>query len=243
MQLADKIALVTGGGSGIGLATALALAKEGCRVAIAGRNGEKLRAAAEGQTEGPPIISRACDVAEPADVAGLFDWLRQQIGAPEILVNSAGINVRRRSMAELDPGDWEQMIRINQTGAFHCIRAALPEMRRRQAGLIVNISSVSGKRASALGGPGYCASKFALAGLGTAIGLEERANGIHVTNIYPGEVATPILAQRPTPVPPERLAAMLRPEDIAEMVVAIARLPDRAIVPELVITPMYQEYA
>ncbi len=243
MQLDGRIALVTGGGSGIGLATAAALAREGCRVAITGRNGEKLRKAAEGLSRSPPILSRPCDVADRNQVAELFEWLRQEAGAPEILVNSAGINVRRRMMAELDPADWDQMMAINVTGAYHCIRAALPEMRKRRTGLIVNISSISGKRASALGGPGYCASKFALTGLGTAVGLEERANGIHMTNIYPGEVATPILEQRPTPVPPERLAAMLQPEDIAQMVLAIARLPDRAIVPELVITPMYQEYA
>ena len=135
------------------------------------------------------------------------------------------------------------MLAINATGAFNCIYAALPGMRQRRSGLIVNISSIAGKRALKLAGVGYCASKFAMTAIGTAVGLEERANGIRVTNIYPGEVNTPILAQRPTPVPPERLAQMLQPADIAALVVAIARLPDRVIVPELVITPLYQEYA
>jgi len=161
----------------------------------------------------------------------------------DILVNSAGINVSRRAMAELDPADWDRMMAINTTGSFNCIHAALPGMRARKSGLIINISSIAGKRAMKLGGVGYCASKFALTALGTTVGLEERANGIRVTNIYPGEVNTPILAQRPIPVPPEKLAQMLQPEDIAACVVTIAKLPPRALVPELIITPLYQEYA
>lgn len=243
MELKGKIALVTGGGSGIGLATAIALAREGCRVAITGRDEQKLARAVADYIGDPPIVGYPCDVADRSQVQRLFDQVRNQLGAPEILVNSAGINVRLRKMSELDPADWDRMMAVNVTGAFNCLRAALPDMRKKRSGLIINISSISGKRASALGGPGYCASKFAITGLGTAVGLEERANGIHMTNIYPGEVATPILQYRPTPVAPEKLAQMLQPEDVAAMVVAIARLPERAIVPELVITPMYQEYA
>jgi NADP-dependent 3-hydroxy acid dehydrogenase YdfG len=94
-----------------------------------------------------------------------------------------------------------------------------------------------------LAGAAYCASKFALTALGTEIGLEERAHGIRVTNLYPGEVNTPILDQRPTPVPEERKREMLQPEDLGALVVAIARLPARVLVPELVVTPLYQEYA
>ena len=175
--------------------------------------------------------------------AGLVDWFEQQWGTPDVLVNSAGINVARRAIADLDPAEFDRIMAINNTGTFNCIHAVLPGMRSRGSGLIVNISSIAGKRAMKLGGAGYCASKFAVSALATTIGLEERDNGIHVTNIYPGEVNTPILAERPTPVPPEKLAKMLLPEDLAAMVVAIAKLPDRAIVPELVITPLYQEYA
>ncbi len=115
-------------------------------------------------------------------------------------------------------------------------------MRRQGGGLVVNISSIAGKRASKLAGTGYCASKFAMTALGAAVGLEESEHGIHVTNIYPGEVNTPILAERPVPVPPEKRAKMLLPEDIAAMVVALAKLHPRARVHELVITPLYQEY-
>lgn len=243
MDLAGKTALITGGGSGIGLGIALGLAREGCRVAIAGRNESKLASAAARHPGPPPILAHPCDVSDRDSVAALFAWIRANLGSLDILVNSAGINVARRAIAELAPEDWDRMLAINATGAFHCIHAALPDMRRRQGGLIVNVSSIAGKRAMKLGGAGYCASKFAMTALGATVGLEERANGIRVTNVYPGEVNTPILADRPTPVPPARLAQMLVPDDIAAMVVAVAKLPARAVVPELVITPLYQEYA
>ncbi len=244
MTLGNKTVLITGGGSGIGLGIALALAREGCRVAIAGRSEEKLRKAAAGHTGQPPILWQACDVADRGQVQRLFEWLDGQGLLPlDILVNSAGINVAQRKMAELDPADWDRMLAINVTGAYNCAHFALPGMRARRDGLIVNISSIAGKRALTLAGPAYCASKFAMTALGTAVGLEERPNGIRVTNIYPGEVDTPILEQRPVPVPAEKRAKMVHPEDIAACVVTIATLPPHVLVPELVITPLYQEFA
>ncbi len=179
MELQGKTVLVTGGGSGIGLGIGLALAEEGCRVALCGRTEGKLRDGAALFKGQPAILTHACDVADRAGVERMFDWVDDQLGGLDILVNSAG----------------------------------------------------------------YCAAKFAMSAMGTTIGLEERENGIHVTNVYPGEVNTPILADRPTPVGPEKLAQMLMPEDIASVVVTIAKLPARALVPELVITPQYQEYA
>ena len=243
MDLKNETALVTGGGSGVGLGIAKALSREGCRVAIAGRNADKLRAAAEGFGGQPPILHKACDVANRADVAALVQWFEAQLGPVGILVNSAGINVVRRAVAELDPADWDRMMATNTSGPFYTIHAVLPGMHRRGSGLIVNICSISGKRALKLGGAGYCASKFAVSALGASVNLEEREKGIRVTTIYPGEVNTPILEQRPVPVPPERKAEMLQPEDIGALVVAIAKLPDRVMVPELVVTPRYQEWA
>lgn len=244
MELAGKRVLVTGGGSGIGLGIALALAQEGCRVAIAGRGETRLREAAARFVGQPPMVYRTCDVSHRDDVARLFAWLEEQRMLPlDILVASAGINIARRKMCELDPADWDRVLAVNVTGVYNCMHAALPGMRAQRGGLIVNISSIAGKRAMTLGGPAYCASKFAATALGTTVGLEERAHGIRVTNIYPGEVDTPILEQRPVPVPPEKRAQMVHPEDIAACVVTIAKLPPNVLVPELVITPLYQEYA
>jgi NAD(P)-dependent dehydrogenase (short-subunit alcohol dehydrogenase family) len=242
MDLTNKIALVTGGSSGIGLSIAKALAQEGCRVAMVARDPEKLRQAAESYGGKPPLVWYSCDVADRQAVEKLFGWLRESLGPVDILVNAAGINIRRRAVGELDPADWDRVIAVNLNGAFYCTRAALEQMRPKREGLIINISSISGKRALKYSGVAYCASKFGMTALGTCVGIEEWPNGIRVTNIYPGEVDTPILEHRPTPVPPERRAQMLKPEDVAACVLFVAKLPPHVLVPELVVTPLYQEY-
>lgn len=242
ISLSGKTALVTGGGSGIGLGTALALAQEGCRVAIAGRRLDVLKAAAATWKGQPPILVHACDVAQLAEVEKLFAWANQQLGRIDILVNAAGVNIKNRLMSNMAPPDWDRVMAINASGVYHCMYCVLPQMRERRDGLIVNISSISGKRAAALGGVAYNASKFAVAALSTSVANEEIPNNIRVTNIYPGEVDTPILEHRPQPVSEERRAKMLLPEDLGAMVVAIARLPPRAHVPELIIKPTSQEY-
>ncbi|HEX5103437.1 MAG TPA: SDR family oxidoreductase, partial [Pirellulaceae bacterium] len=230
--LSNKTALITGGGSGIGLGTALALAREGCRVAIAGRRLEVLKQAAATWTGKPPILCQAVDVADRGSVEQLFGWAAKELGPIDILVNAAGVNIKNRLMSNMEPPDWDRVLAINATGVYNCMYFVLPQMRQRRDGLIVNISSISGKRAAALGGVAYNASKFAMAALGTSVSNEEVPNNIRLTNIYPGEVDTPILEHRPQPVSAERRAKMLLPEDVGDLVVAIARLPPRAHVPE-----------
>ena len=182
------------------------------------------------------------DVGDRQSVASLFACANEQLGQIDILVNSAGVNIRTRSMAQMSPEQWDQVLAINATGAYNCMYAVLPQMRARRDGLIINISSVAGKRALTLGGIAYCASKFAMTALGTAVANEEAPNGIRVTNIYPGEVNTPILENRPEPVSDERKAAMLQPEDVGALAVTIACLPPRAHVAELIIKPTLQQY-
>lgn len=243
MSLQNKTAVVTGGATGIGLATAKALAAAGCRVVIAGRREDKLREAAASWKGTPSLLIHPVDVADRADVQRLFAWATRELGQIDILVNSAGVNIKQRTMAEIDPADWDRLIAINTTGVFNCLWAVLPAMRARRDGLIVNISSVSGKRASELGGVAYNASKFGCTGLGTSVALEERLNGIRVTNVYPGEVDTPILEHRPKPVTDDHRARILQPEDVGVMIAAIAQLPPRAHVPEIVIKPITASYA
>ncbi len=243
MSLEDKAALVTGGGSGVGLAVAVALAGEGCRVVICGRDEAKLQAAAASHSGSPPIVPCPCDVADRRRVRTMIDWFEAELGPVEILVNSAGINVPKRTMSALEPEDWDRMLAVNLTGTYNVVHAALPGMRRKRGGLIVNICSIAGKRAIPLGGIAYNAAKFGVTALSTTLALEERQYGIRVTNLCPGEVRTPILRQRLTPPPPERLAEMLDPETIADCVLHIAKLPPQAVVRELVITPLYQDYA
>lgn len=242
MTLQGKTVLVTGGATGIGWAIAQAMAHEGCRVAITGRRAERLRAAAATWAGQPPILWQPADVADRASVARLFEWLTDSLGPLDILVNAAGVNIPNRSMAAMRPDQWDEVMAINATGPYNCLYHALPAMRARHEGLVINISSISGKRAGALGGIAYCASKFAMTALGLSAGNECAVDGVRITNIYPGEVNTPILESRPAPVSDERKAAMLQPDDFAELVVAIAHLPPRAHVAEVVIKPTVQEY-
>jgi NADP-dependent 3-hydroxy acid dehydrogenase YdfG len=240
--LAGKTALITGGGSGIGLGAAIALAGEGCRVAISGRRQDVLKTAASAWTAQPPILFHECDVADRGSVERLFAWAANALGPIDILVQAAGVNIKNRMMSNMTPPDWDRVVAINATGVYNCMYAVLPQMRERKDGLIVNISSISGKRAAALGGVAYNASKFAMSALGISIANEEAQNNIRVTTIYPGEVDTPILEHRPSPVSAQRRATMLLPEDVAALVVAICQLPPRAHVPEIVIKPTVAEY-
>ena len=168
---------------------------------------------------------------------------QRELGRVDILVNSAGVNVRNRSMEDLAPEDWDKLMAINATGAYNCIREVLPQMRERRDGLIVNINSTSGVRAGLLGGVAYNASKFALSALGISVVQEVRELGIRVTNVYPGEVETPILDHRPVPVSKEHRARILQPEDVGDVLVTIAALPPRANVSEIIVKPTIQPYS
>jgi NAD(P)-dependent dehydrogenase (short-subunit alcohol dehydrogenase family) len=237
MDLSGKVVLVVGGAGGIGLGIAKAFAAEGSRVVLSDIGEDALKAAAKTAEKGASFHCRACDITDREQVSQLFQWLGDEVGSIDILVNSAGINIAKRMMSDIDPAQFDRVMEVNTTGMFNCIHAALPVMRRKREGLIVNIVSLAGKRVMLLAGLPYCVSKFAAAALGTFVNLEECGNGIKVTNIYPGETNTPIVDKRPSPPPPEKRAQMLQPEDIAACVIAVAKLPPRAVVPELVITP------
>lgn len=239
MDLANKVVLVVGGGSGIGLGIARAFKEEGCKVAIAARSEDALKTAAEPVNGGSPLSWKTCDISDREQVAALFDWVGETLGPVDILVNSAGINIANRTFANVDPAEFDKVMAVNTTGVFNCIHAALPAMREKKEGLIVNINSVAGQHTTTLAGMPYCASKYAASSIGTYTNLEEAQNGIKVTNIYPGETNTPLVDKRPVPPPTEKRAQMLQPEDVAACVITVAKLPPRAIVPELVITPPY----
>ena len=242
INLKGKIALVIGGGGGIGLEIAKSLALEGCNVALADYNEELLKNAEKNAGGSVKFTWKACDITNRDQVAGLFKWLGEELGPIDILVNSAGINVINRMMANVEPKDFDRIMAVNTTGAFNCLYEAIPVMRAKKSGLVINIVSISGIHAVQLAGLPYVVSKYATSAMGKFIGLEERENGINVTNIYPGEANTPIIDKRPVPVSAEKRAQMLQPEDIAECVVMVAKLHPRAIVPELVITPKHMLY-
>lgn len=242
MVLKGKTVLIIGGGTGIGAGCALAFAEAGAQVAISGRRIEKLGEAAAKYTGQNAILCHAADVANREQARELIEWATQELGRIDILIHCAGINIPKRAMNVLDPADWDKLLQVNATGAFNALHYVLPQMRERKDGLIILVSSVAGVRASVLGGVAYSASKFAMTALGTTVAVEEKNNGIRITNVYPGEVETPILDARPVPVSAEHRAKILQPSDIASVLVTIAALPPRAHVAELVIKPTTQEF-
>lgn len=240
--LEGKNALVVGGGSGMGAAIAASLANAGAKVVVSGRRADKLEEVAAAASEGAFILSKAADVADRKSLSELFAWFDAELGSLDLLVNAAGLNVPKRAMADLSPEDWDLVLQVNLTGAYDCLRFALDRMRTRKDGLVVMINSVSGKRSHPLGGVAYNASKFGMTALGSCVAEEERENGIRITNLFPGEVNTPILDKRPVPPPPEHRASILQPEDVAQAVLMLAELHPRAHVPELVLKPTNQSY-
>jgi NAD(P)-dependent dehydrogenase (short-subunit alcohol dehydrogenase family) len=239
-------AIVTGAGSGIGRGVALALAGRGMAVALVGRGRDKLDETARLVAEAHPgarTLVLPCDITDRPAVEAMAEEAASALGPIDVLVCNAGTNVRERSLEKLSYDDWDKMIATNLTGAFNLVHAILPGMRASKSGLIVQVCSISGKRASVLGGAGYSASKFGQAALGITLGREEAARGIRSSVIYPGEVNTPILDARPVPVPEDRRRAILQPEDVAAAVAFLVDLDPRANVPELVIKPTVDDWA
>jgi NADP-dependent 3-hydroxy acid dehydrogenase YdfG len=238
-----QTALVTGAGSGIGRSIAATLADMGLRVALVGRDRDKLERARAGLKTGRDrAFVATCDIADRSAVKSALAEVTAAMGTIDVLVSNAGTNVRNRSLEALDPADWDRMIATNLTGSFNVLHYVLPLMRKQHNGLVVQICSISGMRASTLGGAGYSASKFGQAALGICLGREEGARGVRSSVIYPGEVETPILDARPVPVGAERRAVILQPEDIAAAVRFLVELHPRAHVPELVITPTVDDF-
>ena len=242
MQLDGKIALITGGGTGVGAAIAKTFAEAGAQVIITGRREDKLAQTCAAISATKPVRAFAADMANRDQVAALVQWINQDFGPIDILVNNAGVNVRERRLQELQPAAWDYMLGVNATGVFNTIHAVLPQMRARRDGLLITISSLSGVRPSTLAGVGYSASKHAANALMQVIALEEKDNGIRATILAPGEVNTPILDERPVKVSDEHKARILQPEDVAAAALFIATLPARVHVPELLIKPVTQVF-
>jgi NADP-dependent 3-hydroxy acid dehydrogenase YdfG len=241
-KLAGKVAVVTGGGSGVGRAVALLFLKEGAKVVIAGRDPAKLAAVAAEARAGDHLLAVPTDVSSPAQCRTLIQTATDRFGRVDVLVNNAGTNLKARTLRELTPESWDMMIRTNLDGAFYCTTAVLPQMLDRKDGVIVNVVSVAGKRANPLGGAAYVAAKFGMGALGLVLSNEEKDSGVRVSNVYPGEIDTPILKERPKAITEEQRALILKPEDVAEAALFVAALPPRVSVPELVIKPTAQLY-
>lgn len=239
--LAGTVAVVSGAGSGIGRAAAIRLAREGATLALIGRTSERLAETRQAIGDAGIEIYPA-DVGDQKAVDAVVTAVLERFSRIDVVVNAAGINVPRRSLADGSVEDFEQVLNTNLRGAFLISRAVLPAMRAQGGGTIIHVVSDSAMRGNDFAGVAYTASKFGVRGLAQAINAEERRHGIRVTAIYPGEVDTPLLDKRAVPVPAEARRKMLQPEDVAECIALAALLPPRAIVEELVVRPVAQEW-
>jgi len=236
-DVTGKVAWITGAGTGIGEAGAVALAQAGMQVVLSGRRLDKLEAVAA-RCAGEPRIE-VLDVADKDAVSDVAARILAEYGRVDVLVTSAGINVKQRNWHDVSLADWDSVIRIDLDGAFYCCKAVLPAMQAQGDGLIINISSWAGKHVSIVTGPAYTAAKHAMNAMNESLNMEACMHGVRATAICPGEVATPILDKRPIPVSSEDRAKMVQAEDCGEVIRFLAELPAHVCINELTISPTW----
>ena len=234
----NRTVVITGAGSGVGRAIAIALAKQGWRLALLGRTQTSLDETAQlTGLQKQDVLVIPCDIGRVEQVQSMARAVFEIFNTVDVLVNAAGTNAPKRSLEILSHEDYHAMIDTNLHGAYYCTQAFLPQMRERQTGTIVNIVSDAGKQASPKAGPGYVISKWGMAGLTQAINAEERGHGVRACAIFPGDINTPLLDKRPVPPDNASRAKMMTAEDIAECALLAINLPSRAIVEEILVRP------
>ncbi len=232
--LEGKRAIVTGASRGIGFSIAEAMLKEGARVVICARNEGHVRDALgrlQTSVTSGMVAGERADVAHSADVTRLFEFADRQLGGLDILVNNAGYGLFRAA-GEMSVEEWDNIIATNLSGAFYCTREALQRFSSSRGGSIVNISSLAGKNPFA-GGAAYNASKFGLNGLSEAAMLDHRYDNVRVSYIMPGSVDTEFAGHE------ARLRSdwKIAPEDIADIVLGILRMPERTTISRIEVRP------
>lgn len=242
MMLKGKVAWITGGGSGIGLAGAVELAQAGARVVISGREAPKLASAiVDAERRGAPagaITAIPLDVSDNTAVKQVAAQIQEELKRVDILVNSAGVNFPKRFWKETDGETFGEVVAINLNGATYCTLAVLKGMQARREGTVINVASFAGWHFSYLTGPAYTASKAGLMALTHSFNIEECVNGLRATALCPGEVATPIMQKRPVVPSAEDQARMVQEADMGKTIRFIAEMPPHVCINELVISPV-----
>jgi len=224
-MLRGKVALVTGGSRGIGLAIARALVADGMQVTVTGRNAAHLSSARPAiEKAGPGAVETLqADVRRYDEIARAIDATAARFGGLDVLVNNAGLGIFK-DVADMQPAEWSEIIDTNLTGVYNACHAAIPHMRRRGGGFIVNISSLAGKNPFAQAAA-YCASKAGLNAFSEALMQEVRYDGIRVTYVMPGSVATAFSSGDETRGADWKIA----PEEVADVVLGLLRHPARSL--------------
>ena len=237
-QLEGKIAIITGGGTGIGKGIARAFAKEGAKLVIASRSRDKLEAtAAELGQSGATVTVLPTDVTNEQEVVDLFQNTVQEFGRVDILVNNSGV-FDGGPLEELTLETWQTVLDVNLTGPFLCSREALKIMKRQKGGRIINIGSISAQMPRMNSAP-YTAAKHGLVGLTKATALEGREFGVSASCLHPGNTLTEL---RATAIRPQDQEPMMSTDDIAMAALAMAALPPYANMLESIVLPVTQAY-
>lgn len=230
--LANQVAVVTGGGRGIGAAIAKKLATLGARVVICGRTLEPLETTASAiRDAGGQAHAEQCDVRDLGSVQALASAVEHRSGRVDVLVNNAGVGSFSTPLHELTPEDWEKVLNTNLRGVFYCVKAFAPLMIRAKSGHIINISSLAGKNALP-NGAAYAASKWGLNGLSYSIAEELRAHNIRVSVVCPGSVDTEL-----GPHTGKNPSKMLQPDDVAHVVAMLATQAPQSFASEVLLRP------
>jgi NAD(P)-dependent dehydrogenase (short-subunit alcohol dehydrogenase family) len=235
-DLRTQTAIVTGSSKGIGYAIAEALVDLGVSVVITARNEAEIERAISRLKErgGGRVLGVPCDVRSHASVRSLVAHAASELGGLDILVNNAGVGAFG-SVEEMSPEMWDTVLETNLSGVFYACHEAIPHMRQRGGGWIINIGSLAGKNAFA-GGAAYNASKFGLVGFSEALMLDVREHDIRVCYVMPGSVATQFSGPSGSHGRGDT-EWMLQPEDIAEVVTDLLRYPERALPSRVEIRP------
>lgn len=232
-SLQGRIALITGGGSGIGLATAQLLAQHGATVIVAGRRPAPLDDAVTAinaistAPNTPAAFAVTADLADPDSAAQLAAHVLAAHGRCDILVNNAGFSSKVRNPRYISAQEWRDVMDVNTTGPLVLTRELLPGMIERGHGDVVLVSSLAAIRPGIMAGVAYSAAKIAGKYYMDVLRDEVRGFGVRCTTVYPGEVDTPILANRPLPPGPAERATMMHSEDIAQAILLAVTLPQR----------------
>ena len=239
-KLAGRIAWVTGAGSGIGEAAALALAEEGATIVLSGRRTAPLEDVARRiRAMGGEAHPQPADLTDKTKVRGIGQFIGEKFGRLDILVNNAGVNIVERHWDKLTPESIDTLLQGNLSGALYCVTVALPFMRAQQDGLLIHTASMAGRFIGGVSGPIYTVAKHGIVAMSHGLNMQECINGIRSTVLLPGEVATPILDQRPNPVGPEVRARMVQAADCGDLIRYIACLPRHVVMNEVHLAPTW----
>ena len=239
-SIRGKIAWVTGAGTGIGRAGAMALAEAGTKVILSGRRVPQLEAVAKQITDaGGTAEIEPLDIVDVEAVGAAVRRITDNHGRLDILINSAGLNIPNRRWRDITNEGWNTIIDVDLNGAFNVSHAALMVMRKQRDGLIVNVSSMASQRIGGVSGFAYTTAKHALNAMNESINHENCHLGIRACALCPGEVATEILDLRPSPPSPEDRARMVQENDVGATILFIAQMPPHICLNEIHITPTW----